>query len=142
MVRWSEDLYFFVLRSPRKSHKNSGLLSEDLFIFILEVAWKITQKQWVAGGKTFFFGNHLDNHAKILGRWSEDLFFFEICPGSLTEKYSNPISRGFNNNNLFYFRQLRSISLKKQNKRKQTKSRGTYVQATHLFTDYTRRVRL
>ena len=48
----------------------------------------------------------------------------------------------FEYNNLFYFRQLRSISLKKQNKQKQTKTRGTYVQATHLFTDHTRRVRL
>ena len=45
-------------------------------------------------------------------------------------------------NNLFYFRQLRSISLKKQNKQKQTKTRATFVQATHLFTDYTRRVQL
>ena len=47
-----------------------------------------------------------------------------------------------NNNNPFYFRQLRLISLKKQNMQKQTKTRGAYVQATHLFTDYTRRVRL
>ena len=53
----------------------------------------------------FLFAKITRKFAKTVGRWSEDLFFWRAfekpcknydCPGSLSEKYGNPVYRVFN----------------------------------------------